>query len=315
MIKQKKVIPVLHSHARGYLLALLACSVLSSILTICSPNEYAAEMSLVDESKETDIILGLTHAVGWYKQNMADEDPMYEMPVYATLLESPEFIDSISKVRLPSYGKMYGEYILNDRKQPFWSNFFHWFERMFDDEFDEHYYVIDRIISSIHSRFYWNKRSITIQVIDSDPLVAAQVADSLRVHLHARLVAKKQAKALADLRDADKELDHTAKAYRKAIKEYSAFSDAHRDIMENTQENIKRRNMSFEVSRLFEEYSDAIIKHERAKAFVHKSSYAFTILDAVTVPVKPVRPSWMIYMVAISFWVLIIQTWYYLYKQ
>jgi len=314
MKQQVSVLKTIKANRRGYIIMLLACAVFASLLSLCVPNEYAAEVSIADERKESDILLGLTHAAGWYKQNLAEEDAMYEIPVYIQLFESEEFIDKISRIHIPSCGKSYYEYVLNDRKRPFWDNIHHHLNRTLDDEYDEHDYVISEIMSHVRTHFYSRKNSLTIQVVDTDPVVSAQMADSIRVLLHARLLEKKIAKAGADLERTANNLRQTKETYEDAKTEYKEYADSHLSLVEGSEDDVRLSHLKLEMSRTYEDYSDAIIMYERAKALSSKNSMAFSTLEQASVPLDPVRPSWFLYFIAFAFWGIILLTWYYLFR-
>ena len=136
----------------------------------------------------------------------------------------------------------------------------------------------------------------TIAVTDQDPLIAATVADSVRVRLQAFLTDYRTNKARIDMEHYTQLVNEARQSYDEAVAEYSTYSDTHRNAsLQSVAAHIEK--LSAEMQLRLSTYTAMISQLEAAKAKVQERTPAFTILSGPSVPVKPVYPKRVIFVI------------------
>ena len=124
---------------------------------------------------------------------------------------------------------------------------------------------------------------ITIDVTDQDPLVAATVADSVRVRLQEALTAYRTAKSRHDLAYVQKIQKEAKRDYDRACMLYADFMDSNRDIV---LESVRQQRLKLEndMQLRYNNYNALSAQLLAAQAKVQQDTPAFTTLERATVP-------------------------------
>ena len=131
---------------------------------------------------------------------------------------------------------------------------------------------------------------IAVEVIDQEPYVAAQVADSVKQHLQDYITDYKTRKARYDLKFTEKLYKEAKKNYERARQLYADFMDSNQDIMlENVRQ--KQTDLENEMQLLYNNYNALSTQLLAAKVRVQEVTPAFTTLQASTVPLWPEGPN------------------------
>lgn len=130
---------------------------------------------------------------------------------------------------------------------------------------------------------------ITIDVTDQDPLIAANMADSVQLHLQEFITNYRTRKARIDLAYNQKLFKEAQERYEKARLKSAAYSDANRHAIfaEKQSEITKLEN---EMNLQYQAYSQVAAQLQMAEAKVQEDTPAFTILQPAFVPVKKAGP-------------------------
>ena len=130
---------------------------------------------------------------------------------------------------------------------------------------------------------------ITIDVTDQDPLIAANMADSVQLHLQEFITNYRTRKARIDLAYNQKLFKEAQERYEKARLKSAAYSDANRHAIfaEKQSEITKLEN---EMNLQYQAYSQVAAQLQMAEAKVQEETPAFTILQPAFVPVKKAGP-------------------------
>ncbi|MCQ2057157.1 MAG: chain-length determining protein [Bacteroidaceae bacterium] len=135
---------------------------------------------------------------------------------------------------------------------------------------------------------------VTISVTDQDPLVCAQLADSVMSHLQAFLTAYRTQKARIDYEHYRKLADEALINYEQSRLEYAKFCDANRAA--NQQSILTKIDAMENDMQLKYNILTAITTQLQASmAKLQEATPAFTTLRNATVPVKPSGPKRMVF--------------------
>jgi capsule polysaccharide export protein KpsE/RkpR len=130
---------------------------------------------------------------------------------------------------------------------------------------------------------------ITINVTDQDPVICAQMADSVQMRLQEFITQYRTKKARVDL-EYNKKLFAEAKArYEKARKQYAGFSDANQRVFLESVQSQKSA-LANEMQLQYQAYSQVSAQLMAAEAKVQEDTPAFTTLQDATVPVQKSGP-------------------------
>ncbi len=301
---------VCRSHWRTYLLVFAASLLLASIVVTSIPKEYSAQVKLADEHKETDLLLGLNNIAAWAKTAMTGHHGMRMPAAYYKIVMTRDFAVEMSKIPVEGYGTDYFHYTLENYERPWWEKLFR-HERDSVETYDEVISIINHRIRSKTSARYG---TTLIQVTDNDPVVAAMMADSVRVHLQRRMAAIARQTALFDLAAAETRFKQAELRYQSARDDYARYTDSHNDLSDS--------RASAEEDHLLKEYESAFTAYEkaseqrlRAQALVDKFSFTFAVLTNATVPLDATAPAPQGYILSFVFIGLIVATWILLGRQ
>lgn len=308
--EMKKSVSPLHACLSKWRLYLLASSIalfLGVVAGVSIPRRYAAQVKIADEHKDTDLLLGLNTFAAWAKGALDDHEGLRQPEVYHKLVETREFAEEMSGVALEGYGTDYYHHIAQNHREPWW-------ERWFAPEESEHERVIRIIRDNIRSKAAALYGTITLQVTDQDPLVAALLVDSVRVHLQRHMADYARDRSWRDLLDAEQKMSQAEERYKSARDDYARFEDTHRDISSAKVQSVEDHLLK-EYETAFNEYSKTVTQYRRARALVDKFSYTFAVLKNATVPVKASAPFMPGYVMAFMFIAWVFTTWGVLLKE
>ncbi|MCD8290118.1 MAG: hypothetical protein LUC91_01285 [Prevotella sp.] len=303
-------------HWRLYLVVSLSCVLLAVIVTVSIPKTYAAFVKVADEPKEIDILVGLNSYKAWIKQGIAKtygKQGMSSPDLYSFFLRSNTFMEQISAIYIDNYNTDYYHYLLKYHKQAWWISICKKISLLWSkpNEKDEIYSIIK---NNVRSNYSSRNSTITIRVVDNNPVVAALVADSVRNRLQLKIIENRRGVSQANLINATKTKDQLEKKYCDAQDEYNAYRDSHFD---ESLPNVKIAldGLRKERDRAFNDYSEAYEQYERAEILNHKEVNSFSVLKNVTVPIKSFEPIFIVYVLVFLFLGLVFTTWWILFER
>ena len=295
---------VCKQHWRTYLLVFAASLLLASVVVVSLPEEYSAQVKLADEHKETDLLLGLSNLAAWAKSTMTGHHGMRMPDAYHKIVMTRDFAVEMSKVQVEGYGTDYYHYTLEHAQRPWWEQLF----RSTPDSLEEYDEVISLINERIRSKASARYGTTLIQVTDNDPVVAAMIVDSVRVHLQQHTAAIARQTALFDLATAETKFLQAERRYQSAREEYTQYADSHNDLV-SAHASAEEEHLQKEYESAFTAYEKATEQRLRAQALVDKFSFTFTVLINATVPLTSSSPSTLGYILSFVFIGLTITTW------
>lgn len=242
-----------------YITTTIVAIIIAIVAWIMSPKEYAAQIKLGDEYKETDLAIGLDHASVTIRDLIGFENKgINDVEVYCKILKTPEFAKKIAKTKIKNSTISYGKY-LNTQD------------------------TLNKIIEKIDYNLQNKNQNITIQFVDKDPIIAAQMLDSITKFLQISITESKQKYAKAQLNSAIIQRNIAHLKYEKAQKKYANFKDSQNDITIDS-EQIKESAYAKEINDSYDLYKKAAIKCERYKMLSKRPYMSFAVIKGITVP-------------------------------
>ena len=166
-----------------YIVTTIIATLLALVVWLLVPKEYTAITKLSDEYKEVDLAIGLDKIKAQIKNVSGGANKgINDFEVYAKFLKSKDFARTISQSKIPKKNMTYGEYL--NKKD-----------------------TIDAILDNINYNLSVKHQTLTISFTDRDPVVAAQMLDSVTAHLQAIITDQRHQVAEAALISATAELE------------------------------------------------------------------------------------------------------------
>lgn len=266
-----------------YISATIVATLLAIVVWLCMPKEYSAITKLSDEYQETDIAIGLDNIRALQrKAEGKTNNGINNMEVYCKILKTEDFARSISHKQVQGKNITYGEYI---------------------GERD----TIKTIIKRINYNYSSNHETLTITFTDRDPLIAAQMLDSVTVSLQNVVSESRHKMAEAALKDAVKKRETTIKEYHKAQNNYAAYLDSHltsSTLAAKQQEAALQK----EVDLAYQNYKKSIETCVRQQALLQRAYLSFAVIQNNKVPTKRDGSIWA-YLISSIFISLVITFW------
>lgn len=292
-------------HWRTYLIAGCVALVLAVMVTASIPREYAGRMTLADENKETDLMIGLSNVQAWLKTALKLNTGYKNIKVYAQHVASRSFAEEMSKVQIPNYGTDYGHYLRQHHRRPWWEKIF-----TSDEDVDIIGLIADNIKTEVSVKF----STLRFQVTDQDPVVAAMLADSIRIHLE-RFVAGEQHKLAMQLKQNNAILkDRTERQYREAQQRYADYMDSHRETALSS-ESIEEKALQKDYDKAYDAYRQSCLQYLRADALTNKPVIPFAIVKNATVQQEASSPIFMGYLLSFLTIGFIFSSWFILLRK
>ena len=196
----------------------------------------------------------------------------------------------------------YYDYMKDGQKTPWWSKAMKAFFSLFKSEGQEiskvdpfrltkeQTDIVKAIDKNIVCDVDKKTMVITISVTDQDPVIAANMADTVKNRLQNFITDYRTSKARVDLEYNKKLYAETKARYDKARRLYAEFTDANQDIILQT---VRQRQVELEneMQLQYNAYTQVAAQLMAAEAKVQEDTPAFTTLQSATVPVKKSGPS------------------------
>ena len=165
--------------------------------------------------------------------------------------------------------------------------------RLTKKEFD----ITEQVRNNIDCDIDKRTDAITITVRDQDPLVCAQMADSVMHRLQNFITDYRTSKSRIDLVYYKKLAANAKQDYEKARRLYGSYADANNDIVLESF-RAKQTDLENDMQLKYNTYTVLMTQLQAATAKVQERTPAFTTIQGATVPVKPTGPKRMLFVLA-----------------
>lgn len=312
-----KIFKDLLKHKRLYFKVLPVAFVLAAIYALSLPNYYNCQVKLSPEmsgkSSSAGSLASLASSFGVNLGSAMGNGTEALFPtLYPDLMNSVDFKTSLFPVPVTIEGNKdkgeqdrtmsYYDYMKDAQKTPWWSKAKKAFFSLFKSEGQEISKVDPfrltkqqtKIVKAIDENIVCDvdKKTmvITISVTDQDPVIAANMADTVKNRLQNFITDYRTSKARVDLEYNRKLYQETKARYDKARRLYAEFTDANQDIILQT---VRQRQVELEneMQLQYNAYTQVAAQLMAAEAKVQEDTPAFTTLQSATVPVLKAGPS------------------------
>ena len=311
-----KIFRDLLKHKMLYVKVLPVAFVLAAIYALGQPNFYSCTVKLSPEmSSSKSGSSGLAALASSFGVNLGSGGVGTEAlfpTLYPELMNSVDFKTSLFRVPVTIEGNKekgekdstmtYYDYLRYGQKAPWWSNAMKAVFSIFGSKEKDTGAKVDpfrltkeqaKIVKAIDKKVVCDvdKKTmvITINVTDQNPVIAANMADTVKTRLQNFITDYRTSKVRVDLNYYKKIAAETKARYEKARKLYAEFSDANQDII---LESVRQRQTELEneMQLQYNAYTQVAAQLLAAEAKVQEETPAFTTLQSATVPVLKAGP-------------------------
>lgn len=299
--------------------------VLACIYILPQPRTYIVDLALAPEmggSSATGTLSSIASSFGFNIGDGKISDAFYP-ELYPDLLSTNEFLVDLLYTRVQTadgeVDTTYLAYIMRHHRKNPYTQPYNWCRAkimsLFEDDMPpisqnrrmnprrltrKEDAVVNKVRKSITCDVDIKTNVITIGVKEQDPLVCAQLADTVRVKLQRFITDYRTNKARID----EQYYKHLADSARIDLEQrsraYSKYCDAHKNTI--LQSYLSERDrLENELQTSMSSYNAMQAQYLAARAKVQEQTPAFTILRAPSVPVKPSGPKRMIFVAAMLF--------------
>ncbi len=292
-------------------LVVVVSAAVGVVVALNTQKEYTASVVLAPEMSGGG--MGLSSSISDMASNFGIDlgsaskglDAIYP-EIYPELFTSYDFIRSLFNVpvRTKENNKevTYLNHLIYDTKIPFWDYPKAWIISKMEagerakskaaagksDPFrlsQDDYELCDNITSSIKCLVDKKTSVITITTTDSDPLVAAILADTLQRRLQAYVTDYRTKKSRQDCAYYQKLYEEAQGKYKKVQKEYATYCDANQNVVLESYQ-VQRDELENELQLAFNTMSQFKTQLQAAEAKVQERTPAFTIISEPKMPYK-----------------------------
>lgn len=312
-IPGKNIITKLWSKKYLFLKVWILTFIISAAYIVPQPRTYTASTLLAPEAGNTDNAGGLSSiasAFGFNLGGMSSADAIYPT-LYPELISSNDFIVDLLGVHIQTLdGEISTDlytYLLKHQKSSIYKQPFIWLKRQIKDMLadknqqgegnridpsrltEQQFYIVEGLKSNIICTVDPLTNVISLKVNAQDPLVAANLSDSVCERLKNFITSYRTSKARVDVDYYEKLAQEAEANYKKAQDEYSAFCDTHKNITQQATIS-KRDDLEREASMALSIYQAMITQVEKHKTKLQEDTPVFTTLQSASVPLKPSAP-------------------------
>ncbi len=245
-----------------YISAIAAATLLAIVVWLCVPKKYTAITKLSDEYKETELAIGFNTVRAHLKDALGGANSgINDMEIYCKILKTEDFARSISHMQLAEKSMTYGEY-LNEKD------------------------TIEAVQDNINYNYSNKQATLTVSFADKDPVIAAQMLDSVTAHLQEIITHYRQSNAQAALLNAQANVNAAKEKYKEAQARYNTFAESHTNPSSPIEEQ-EEQALAKECKTAYSIYHKAAVEYSRQLALKQRAYLSFAVIQNNTVPEKP----------------------------
>ena len=302
----------LRKHKRLYVKVLGITAVLAVIITLSLPNYYNCTVKLSPEISGMSSTSGLASLASSFGVDiggaMGKSTDAILPTLYPDLMNSVDFKTSLFNVPVTIEGKdgekdrtmFYYDYLRDEQKKPWWTAALEGVFKLFGDKKEdkkinpfrltkEQDGIVKLLDKKVTCAVDKKTMVISINITDQDPVICANMADTVKNRLQKFITDYRTNKARVDLEYNKKIYLETKSRYEKARQRYAEFMDANQDIILQTVRQ-KQTDLENEMQLQYNAYTQVAAQMLAAEAKVQEQTPAFTTLQSATVPVKKTGP-------------------------
>ena len=299
---------------KGCLVTGMITAVISSLLILCVPRYYSVEVRLIPEynTPQGGSFGSLGDAASMFGINIGNNvtSDAITPEFYPDLMKTTNFLINLLDVYVEtkdgSFKGSYSEYVQNEIKSPWWGRaitsvvtFIKGKEEALELSADyklnpfmltkKENRILEKISSTIDCYIDTKTDVITIRTTTQDPLVAAMLAEKLKIQLQDAITKYRTEKTRNDLESVTALCDEARVSFVKAQEAYADYKDKHKNIFLHSSRN-EEEMLSAEKQLAFNMYNSLSQQKLMCIAKLQERTPAFTVLQDASVPVMPSGP-------------------------
>ena len=300
----KAIFAALWKHKSLYVIVVPLSLIIGIIYAQSLPKYYKCQVSLAPElgggTTSGGSLSALASSFGYKVGGNAKADADAITPtLYPDLMNSVDFKTSLFDVKVhrmdSSKVMTYYDYLLYYQKTPWWSKLFSAKDTIHHEKVNPFMLTkkqtdIAKVINKNVVCDVDDKTGvIKIDVTDQDPLIAAMMADSVKIRLQTFITKYRTNKARNDLETTKKLCIEAKRRYEKVRQQYGAFSDANQEVILESVRS-KQEDLENDMQLQFNNYNALAASLQAAYAKVQAVTPVFTTLQSATVPTQKAGP-------------------------
>lgn len=337
-IRLDVVFSIIWARRRNYLIPVGTTLIAFYLLMCCVPRYYSVKVMLAPEYETSSAggggLSSLASMANINLGSLGGSSDAITPTIYPDLMKSTDFIVPLFDVKVTtSDGKFagpYSTYLKEACKAPWWDMAMMYVGSLISSKDEEggtgeaqridpfhltkkQKEMADAISAGIACTVDKKTDVISITTTAQDPLVAAQLADTIRERLQNFITEYRTHKARIELNHMHEIANNAYLNYMKKQKEYADYCDSHQDLVLEVYK-AKAENLENELQLAFNAYSGAKTQETVAQAKVLSKTPAFTTLQNATVPLRPAGPKRMMFAIVMAMLCFLVQTVYFVAK-
>ena len=252
---------------KQYIISTAIASVIAMVVWFIVPKEYAAQVKLSDEYKETDLAVGLTKMAARMRSTGSQNEGINDIETYAKILSTEDFLKAIEETKIPGKDTTYGSWAIKQKR--LWQT---------TDTFE----LVKEKLSFNVSR---KQQTLYIQFKDADTVVALKMLDIVVKTLQATITDTRRKSAENYYHYLQKERTRAEKEYREAQHAYAVFSDSHL-FLQSEKEKMEFQKLEKDISTKYKAYKSISDNCSRQYALMQRTYFSFAVVKPNTVPVE-----------------------------
>ena len=280
--------------------------VLGVVVALNTEKTYTANVVLAPEITGMGMSQSLGDLASMVGVNLGSSgsstDAIYP-DIYPDVFASNDFIIPLFQVPVmlkdSTSSKTYYTHLLKDHKIPFWKYPALWINKLVSKAdpnalkttvnpfrlTKRQTEICNEVRKNIACLIDKKTNVITINVTDTDPQVAAILADTIQRRLQQYISIYRTQKARNDLSYAKKIFAESKEQYIRAQRVYAGYADANTDVILQSFRS-KQEELENEMQLRFNVYQQAAQQLQSAKDKVQEHTPAFTVIQQATMPLK-----------------------------
>lgn len=295
--------------------------VIGLLIGFSMPKQYTSSVQLAPETSRTGLtgdLNSLASMVGVNLNNMNKTNDAFYPKMYPNICASNDFVIPLWNMQIKTIDgnlntTLY-DYLAHHQKQAWWWSGIGAITSLFgssDDNSGVKKKILDprtdvdpfhltseqsKVAGAIRSMIKCSvdKKTdiISITVTAQDPMVAAQLADTVHKALQVFITDYRTTKARQDLEYMEKLFDEARTEYEQARLRYTSYADSNSDLVLESYK-AKQEDLENNMQLRYNIYSQMAQRVELAKAKVQEETPAFSVIQSATVPLKKSKPKRM----------------------
>jgi len=307
-IDLRSVIKMLIADKKKICIYAFVAGVIGVIFAFGTPKTYKSTVILAPEETSNGFsgsISSLASMVGM-DMNIGNSGDAIYPEIYPDLMSSTDFVIKLFPVKVTTSktGQQYTyqDYLLKHQKQAFYSYPIIWLTELLKKEEKNNIKragegpnpfhltkkeddIVKAIGRNIDCAVDKKTNVITITVEDQDPLIAATIADSVKVLLQKTITDYRTKKARIDLEYMEQLYTKARQDYDEARHVYAAYADANQNV-QLQKYKMKEADLENDMQLKYAIYQQVVEQRQLAHAKLQERTPAFTVIQGASVPIK-----------------------------